>query len=931
MPEGLNELTVEVYVDIIPLEGNKYTLFKQLKLYRTLEFIGSYNYTNILQTLSINNEMSNEMILDAQKSLSKLETDLPIVINTSFSMSKLALNLNGTVTFNQAECNDADYCNNRGTCYVVNFIPFCKCNKGFKGRFCQITELNFNVLADYSKNLSQIAYYNLYNNTNFTIPNSLSGEILQKIYLEINTNLKLVEDIKDMDFYVQTLNLLLENKDNGNVLTKLNESKSSLLEISSKLLGFLQTSIYKTKYNNLNEKIISSSAYQDASGKYYVKFLNKTTSNSSNNNENTTKSNTTNLLNKRKLSRRSDKERSLQYIFSKDDLSRSNLNITNAINTTIQEDQLVIVINDPKILELTQDQMKFYREKYNQLTALLNNFTKAFIQANQIIPIRINQANEMFNFTLDYFNTPDFSQFDFSNYFKERIQNNQSYFDAKNCIIENLDKINKDEKNVFYIGYYFYDLPIYTIFSDLMNNTISLSDSISIYDYQGNKLDIQCKTEITHYLSIFPYQQDFFKRYLTYTKKYESSDPIFSLRNYMPYYIFPNGCIDHQNPLNQQIDMYYRQYDVNVTVYDPLLTFTNIKSTNSSATENSESVFTSYFKTVVNKNYIVGGSKTTGEFSAFAYFNPLTGPMKNNYYLDYNQIFSCGDNYRNNMCFILVIVLAAIHFVILIGFIALKTCFRRFKDVKEWGKEEDRIMRRDNAIFGENRFTFNEFDDKNFYVSHIYSNKFNLSKNKVLELNNEENPVDKNNYNSNNIFVPVNKDLSDKSNKNLSKKDSKEENKIEAEVILPGRKKSNSGENENVIDFEAELVRDKNKIVMKENKKKKTSNKDLEFNIQDLKDAKEQKISADNQSEKFDKISLYKPSPVNKKSSRIYSLFHFIVFRNIYSSLLILTSPFTPKYKTYSKLVFLIYLEMLSVLLLFVFGPFDFINKVMII
>jgi len=914
MPESLNEVTVEVYVDIIPSNGTKYTLFKQLKIYKTMDLIGKFNYTNILQTLSINNEMSNESILDAQKSLSRLQTDLPVPKDSSFTKLNLALNTNGTVSLIQAECNDANYCNNRGTCYVIKYLPFCKCNSEFKGRFCQITETNYMVLADYSKNLSQITYYNLYNNTNFTIPNSLSSEVLQKIQLEITTNLKFVEKIEDMDFYIQTLIMLLDNKDKGNVLTKLNQNQNNLMDISSQLFNILQNSIFKTKYDNLNEKIKSFSSFQDASGKYYVKFVNTTSSSSSNTTNNYTISNTT-LSNRRKLFKRYSKERSLQYIFTNDDLDRKTANNTNATDITIIDDPYVIIINDPKILELTDDQINFYREKYNQLTALLNNFTKAFIQANQNVPIKMNQTNQMFTYNLDYFYTSDFSDIEFNNYFNQRKQNNQSFFDAKNCIMENIGKINKDEKNIFYIGYFFYDIPIYNLFSNLINNTISLTDSINIYDYQGNKVDIQCNTEITHYLSIFPYQQDFFKRFLTYPQKYESSDPIFFLKQYMPYYIFPNGCIDHKNQLNQQIDMYYRQYDVNVTVYDPVLTFTNIKAANPSQADASGSIYTSYFKSIQNGNYIVAGSKTTGEFSAFAYFNPLNGPMKNNYYLDYNQIFWCGENFKNNMCFILIMVLAGLHFLILIGFIALKTCFRRFKDVKEWSKAEDRIIRKDNMIFGENRYTFNEFDDKNFYVSQIYSDKHNLSKNKVLELNNDENPENNIYNNNNNIFVPVNKDLN-------SKKSSKEENKIEAEIILPGRKNSNpDGENENVVDFEAENLRENNKIIINENKRK-----NLEH-IQDLKDAKEQKISSDVQSEKFDKVSIHN-TPVNIKSSRLYSLYHFIVFRNIYASLLILTSPFSPKYKTYSKLVFLVYLEMLSVLLLFVFGPFDFINTV---
>merc|ERR1711957_1116220 len=52
-----------------------------------------------------------------------------------------------------------------------------------------------------------------------------------------------------------------------------------------------------------------------------------------------------------------------------------------------------------------------------------------------------------------------------------------------------------------------------------------------------------------------------------------------------------------------------------------------------------------------------------------------------------------------------------------------------------------------------------------------------------------------------------------------------------------------------------------------------------------------------------------------------------LIFRNIYSSFILLTSPFNPKYKTFSKFMFLIYCEMLFTCIFFIYAPFDLYGK----
>ncbi len=932
IPEDMKEVTVEIYIDISPQDKTPYTLFRQVKLYKSLESVGTLDYSTTLQTLTINSEMNSDMILNAQKSLKELETDLPFAINTTFVSSNTKFNSNGTISLSPPSCTDTEYCNRRGVCYIIDLVPFCKCKPEFKGRFCQITKNNYDTLAKYSKNLSQISNYNLYNKTNFDKPNSISIELIQTVFFEFETNINFVEKFDDLQSYVDTLKFLFDKKDKGNVLQTLNKSKSLIMNMITKCICFLTYSSFKLKYDNLNEKIKTSGSFTDPKGRYYVKFINSNNQNSEFSDasqssdskiENSSKSKTLRRLNYNY--RYNKTNRYIQSILGQNNVSR---NETNAKD----DNPYIILVTENKILSLTEEQSNYYKVKYNELKVLMNNIIQAFIQANQETPLRLNQEGETMNFYIDNFSISQFSEFDFKNYFKKRIDNKQSYFDAKDCIIENLAILNKDKKNLFYIAYTFYEIPIYTIFSNLLNNTLTRSHSVLFYDYAGNPIDIKCNSEILHYFSIFPKQIDFFNKFTLFPDKYEKTDSIYSNKKYMPFYIYPNGTIDHINNMNTQIDMYYRQYHINVTIYDPQLGYTNIKTNSiensngnsiSKRSANSDNEYSSYFKYFLNQEYLVAGSKTGGEFAAFCNFSPLSGPMGNNYYLDYNQIFKCEDNYKNNLCFIMIAFLSSSYICVLIGFISFKSCFRRYKDLNIWNKDDEEQMKNDNSIFGHNRYSFFCFEDKNYLSSHLYPNKLNFDKDKNNELAEDNRKIKDDHYsnNDNNILIPVIKDLKNKVT-NSKREKSKQINLIQADMVLIKNNVPNSPTEENVLD--SENAGKENKILI-------NPRVIGENNIQELDQAKETKNSLNKNGENYDTISVQN-IPVNlKQRNRFYCLYHFVVFRNIYSSFIILNSPFNPKYKTFSKLIFLIYLEMLSVLLLFVFGPFDFINMVSLI
>ena len=88
IPEGVKEITIELFVEVIPEEAKSYTLFKQLKTFIESSEEAKLDFSNILQTLSITNNMNDDMLLDAQKSINRLETDLPNGLNPTYSKPK---------------------------------------------------------------------------------------------------------------------------------------------------------------------------------------------------------------------------------------------------------------------------------------------------------------------------------------------------------------------------------------------------------------------------------------------------------------------------------------------------------------------------------------------------------------------------------------------------------------------------------------------------------------------------------------------------------------------------------------------------------------------------------------------------------------------------------------------------------------------------
>ena len=146
------------------------------------------NYDNILQTLKITNNMNDDMLLDAQKSINRLETDLPNGLNSTSYTKPAATKEENSLDLPKAECSDSVLCNGRGYCYNVEVMSFCSCKANYTGRYCQLSDKNYETLNDFSSRLSEIITYNLVNNTDFSAPNAITNKEIEALNLGFNTD-----------------------------------------------------------------------------------------------------------------------------------------------------------------------------------------------------------------------------------------------------------------------------------------------------------------------------------------------------------------------------------------------------------------------------------------------------------------------------------------------------------------------------------------------------------------------------------------------------------------------------------------------------------------------------------------------------------------------------------------------------------------------
>jgi hypothetical protein len=142
-------------------------------------------------------------------------------------------------------------------------------------------------------------------------------------------------------------------------------------------------------------------------------------------------------------------------------------------------------------------------------------------------------------------------------------------------------------------------------------------------------------------------------------------------------------------------------YVINISSYDPSTYSYILKS--------------ALFDEISSTGYITATSYSLGEYSSFSWYYPVNATYSNFYFIYRPEILACGDNYRNNMCFWIILGFFIFHFLsmfILITVRCITNCAKesRYKDHHsklqlEILNEIDR-MNAENLKFGSNRYYF---------------------------------------------------------------------------------------------------------------------------------------------------------------------------------------------------------------------------------
>jgi len=964
-------ITYQVYADVY-IKDSKITLTEEITLFlSTISFYNSTSYNStqgynpnqeIIKAVPIiSSTMSTSDTLTAATLISQLISDPTIAVqnkpNNSTvnstqaiqAVNKPIVSKDGKISLPpKIECND-EYCNNKGFCIQLSRDKRdCKCLPKFSGSNCQISQENKKVFDELSQNLTS-SMLNKLNMTKIDDSIPASQAINQQNFQAINTLSTSISKMNPTTDIIQNLassvKLSMPKIDNPEFAKEIVKSVTLIESICTTLFDTLAQLTQKLKYQKLEQdyksgKIDSTKINVipvDFTKDNVTGFYNQTKQNNAfNASANSTSSSnnpsqnliptsnmipTTTLTNNPTISSNiipttaisgitptrqttgpinsststsgnsgtntSTKTTTSTATSTTGNSPKNKRILQNSQNTSNSTDanNFILQVNDNSVLSLPQDQINSLKSAYQSIMSNIQGLNLAMINANKPNALDYYGTGSYFEYYIS--SIQDIKSYSFKNYFAKRIADNLSYFDALDCLksfISSNSASNPYNFSTIYFVYYYFIYPIFNLDSDLSNKALSLSDSIKFFDANAKEIQINnCPIPIYHYLPIIPSSQnsqDFVNKLNLFPQKYYDVPQYNLNKSYMPYYIFQNGTVDNSNPTDYQKDIYYRQYALNFTSYDTINGFYNNPN--------------NQFKYLTQNGYSVSTSKSTGEFTLFAYSDPVTTQLPYTYFMNYNQIFTIGENYRPNPSWYTVIFQLGFYIIALILTISLKNIFRKYNNNNDWNEYENSQMDKDNHIFGDNRYEF---------FGHRYSNySTNIKSDDKLESEVEQKM--NNNSLSNNAMA----------NNKLSKKKKDEDLKDNEE---------NKGEEGKIVVKDFELDKKAN-VEGQDEGQDENSNK--------LKIESDKKNDEDFESKKNSNKTGYarinnnnsKHNREYKTNKKIYNIFYFIGLRNIYANLILLSSPFSPKYKTLSKFAFFVWLEMLITVLLFVFWPFKF-------
>ena len=795
---------VEIYCEFTLSNGNTYTVLNLINIYSSKTDIGNTQVvTDLVSTIpTIADNMSQAQITETLAILDKLDSITKLNDNNSKNSTTISTNSNtatGEITNVNVEICTVDSCNKRGLCLnMINSIA-CRCNQGYMGVNCEIASETAKVIKSITNGLA--------NTLNKMITSAakddsslLTPQLFNSVQKQIENGIKVFDNMADLNVFSDMMSNLLNTNNNSDVSQKIKENSEVIVNTINNLFKFTTLQVGKTKIDNNESKkkrnIIYNFSGQEKeidqiSNQENIKLEKIVVIESVDYNSPDHVHTDINKNNDKRRRLLRDENYITRFIQVTSNItSNSNQSQTVAsdnISTStyvddfnLSEDQKISFIKNfysikKLLINLSQNIIKGYiNRNTNSTNTTINNSTEI---------LDFTQTNENFDFIIKEIHQNSLSNVSFTNLFKTRITQKQSYIDPYECLNKFISQNNQTNNNLtnnnnsssdttiyknrfekIFLVYFYIKTPIYIIDQNLSLKSLTLSHHFQFFDSNLSALNIEtCGADIIHYLPFNTANTDFKQKYLMYPQKYFSTNKNLTSINenikniYDKFQIFSNGTVDRNSSIKYQLDKYYPQYKLNLYSFNEII--------NNTKNLLQDSVNENNIKYFDENDYIVASSRKVGEFSVFSEFTPPSVSSGNFFYLNKNELFTV-NNIGNNTLFKILLSIICFNLGILVLMLFYSGVSGNSEDKGENEKNlenEGIILNKDNYIFGDyNRYYVEDLNNKDISKkSHNLENlnqDENIQKDELRE-NKNKNISKKKDYSGDNVKISVQEDI----------------------------------------------------------------------------------------------------------------------------------------------------------------------------
>jgi len=885
-----NPLLMEIYGEVINSSGKKEILSNQINLYISKI---SHNFNELVESILRSYDNTEKLTASDKENLSSVLDHINhynelFGIKSNEAYSSPVMNEKGLLTYEEKDC-PVNFCNGNGECIFLETNNYCYCNNGYAGKRCQFTEKNHNLLKNYFKTLT----HSLLSEKSHKKEN-----IIVNVHNHLKSSQNLLDEIEDLNNYVILLENIITEKKTKNSFD--DEKSNLIMNILNNILSMTEQNIIKSKIDNYEKKtqkrlIVNFKKIKnekqmknDGSNHRYLNSLNDLI----------TKTNkfrylsSGNFTTENQIDNKENNENKLDYEFFLDAYQKENFKneIANIKkNIIILGNQILNSNNSNSTMKLSNDNFDVFAFKIT-LDDIIDFKTEQFfiermLKKNSYFDISFTTEKEG--------NIKNCTDKDIKAKLKEILSKNliSNKFNIENCS-GNLNLIYLYNKN-----------PSFNLEYSIVNNSLTSSHTIKLFDCKGNEIKISDLTntqksiniKIEHFLPILTKNKDFIDVFNRNPYDFLTINNEFS-NTFTPLYISANGTIDKNPDMNYQINKYHKNFKIRIL----------------------NSVEKLDARSISKSGYLIGESNSFGEFFSSIEANKPNQAEGNLFFLRYPNIFFNSENYLNNRCFQVLIILFLLN-IILVSFslIFKKLRNKDSKELKELYEKEKILVSSDENIFGQyfNKDLSVQQNISRYQFSGISFDKINL-----------DNNADKTFVNKN---IASDKILNDSKNDSSKKKENDMINvEIELHVSAEGNLEANKMEiineenNYRVIQHTANV----NTTALNYQKTKLMDEKTVIVDKSDIADKEKEKIpynmNKDNEDARKKDDENNDPSnqatkeleikEINNSSScftgRLRAFLIFAFKRNIYSNSIFMNSVFAPRFKHITKVFTLVYL-----------------------